>query len=500
MLSLVLSRVAHAYADDVPILEDVNLHLAPGWTGVVGANGAGKTTLLRLLAGEIEPAAGEIRRTPHDLAAVLCPQTVEERTRAIDAFADAEEARARGWLGRLALDPAALERWPTLSPGERKRWQLGAALAAEPDLLLLDEPTNHVDAEARALLVGALARFRGIGLVVSHDRALLDELTTSTVRVHRTRARLWTGGHAAARHDWEAADRAEQERWSKLRAEQAKLAERMSDRRAEHARAESRMRTSKRMKSPRDSDARGRFKATRRRSAERSLAREVEKVHARLDRVGEELAAFRFEKARGRSLFVDFVPSPAPRLLELREPVVCAGCTPVLRGVDVRVDRASRVRVAGPNGAGKTTLLGALVERARIPRERLLWLPQELDSAEAQALLDSLRALRDAERGRVLAFVAALGVDPDRLLRSRAPSPGEARKTALAFGLGRQVWALVLDEPTNHLDLPSIERLEDCLETYPGALVVVTHDDAFARACTRETWTLCDGRVRIGAA
>jgi ATPase subunit of ABC transporter with duplicated ATPase domains len=489
--------VAYAYADDVPILEDVSAHLAPGWTGVVGANGAGKTTLLRLLAGEIEPTSGEIRRQPHDLAVVLCPQTVEDRTPAIEKLAAASDARSRGWLGRLALEPPDLARWPTLSPGERKRWQLGAALASEPGALLLDEPTNHVDAEARALLVGALARFRGIGLVVSHDRALLDELTTRTLRIWRARVVLWTGSYAAARREWEAADRAEQERWSKLRAEQSKLAERMADRRQEHARAESRMRTSKRMKNAHDSDARGRFKATRRRSAERSLAREIDKVHAKLDRVGDELASFRFEKARGRSLFVDFVPSPTPRLLELRAPVVCAGTTPVLRDVDVRVDRAGRVRVAGPNGAGKTTLLGALVARARIPRERLLWLPQELDSAAAHALLDSVRALRDDERGRVLAFVAALGVDPDRLLRSRAPSPGEARKLALAFGLGRQVWALVLDEPTNHLDLPSIERLEACLESYPGALVVVTHDDAFARACTRETWTLGDGCVRV---
>ncbi len=500
MYSLVLSRVAYAYADDVPILDDVHLHLAPGWTGVVGANGAGKTTLLRLLAGALEPSAGEIRRQPHDATVVLCPQTVEERTAAIEAFAGATDARARGWLGRLALEPAELSRWATLSPGERKRWQLGAALAAEPGVLLLDEPTNHVDAEARALLTGALARFRGIGLVVSHDRALLDELTASTLRIHRTQAVLWTGGYADARREWEAAERAEQERFAKLRSEQSKLGERMADRRREHARAESNMRTSKRMKSAADSDARGRFKQTRRRSAERSLAREVDKVHAKLDRVGEELAAFRFEKARGRSLFVDFVPSPAPRLLDLRAPRVCAGPVPVLRDVDVRVDRASRVRVAGPNGAGKTTLLGALVARARIPAERLLWLPQELDAAAARALLDALRGLPEAERGRVLAYVAALGVDPDRLLRSRAPSPGEARKTALAFGLGRQVWALVLDEPTNHLDLPSIERLEDCLGSYPGALVVVTHDDAFARACTRETWTLAGGEVRVGGA
>jgi ATPase subunit of ABC transporter with duplicated ATPase domains len=98
-------------------------------------------------------------------------------------------------------------------------------------------------------------------------------------------------------------------------------------------------------------------------------------------------------------------------------------------------------------------------------------------------------------RGRVLSLVAALGVDPDRLLASAAPSPGEARKLALALGLGRHAWCLVLDEPTNHLDLPSIERLEEALVAYPGALVLVSHDDRFAGACTATTWRVTGGQV-----
>jgi ATPase subunit of ABC transporter with duplicated ATPase domains len=94
-------------------------------------------------------------------------------------------------------------------------------------------------------------------------------------------------------------------------------------------------------------------------------------------------------------------------------------------------------------------------------------------------------------------IVAALGVDPGALLESRDPSPGEARKLALALGLARQVWLLVLDEPTNHLDLPSISQLEEALAAYPGALLLVTHDDTLATRVTTERWRFEEAELRV---
>jgi ATPase subunit of ABC transporter with duplicated ATPase domains len=153
------------------------------------------------------------------------------------------------------------------------------------------------------------------------------------------------------------------------------------------------------------------------------------------------------------------------------------------------------VRVHGPNGAGKTTLLHAMLAASTAPADRLLHLPQELGRESEDALLRELRDLEAARRGRALTIVAALGVDPARLLSSRRPSPGEARKLCLALGLAREVSAVVLDEPTNHLDLPSIERLEETLATYPGALLIVTHDDALARRVASTRWAITGGRV-----
>jgi ATPase subunit of ABC transporter with duplicated ATPase domains len=260
------------------------------------------------------------------------------------------------------------------------------------------------------------------------------------------------------------------------------------------------MTTHKRAKSIHDSDARGRFKASRRRSAEVALGREIQIVRRKLDRAGRERGRFRFRKTPGRSLFVDYVRAPAPTLLDLESPEVRVGDRTLLEDVRLSVDRESRIRVVGPNGIGKSTLLARLLDGARVPESRLLYLPQEFDSDEEIALLESTRRLASDERGRVLSFGAALGVEPEPLLRSRRPSPGEARKLSLAYGLGRQVWGLVLDEPTNHLDLPSIERLEEALSAYPGALVLVTHDDELARRCTAVRWELANRRVTVRTA
>jgi ATPase subunit of ABC transporter with duplicated ATPase domains len=188
-----ISGLSFSYTDSVPILTGVTFTLATGWTGVVGPNGAGKTTLLRLIAGEVEPTAGHVNFDPPRGVIRACAQTVETMTPEIASFARATDGVARRIHGELRLDAAALARWPTLSPGERKRWQVGAALGAEPAVLMLDEPTDHLDIEARELLIAGLERFRGVGIMVSHDRALLDRISSYTVRVHDGAARIWRG-------------------------------------------------------------------------------------------------------------------------------------------------------------------------------------------------------------------------------------------------------------------------------------------------------------------
>ena len=500
MARLVFRGVAFAFGGARALFEDVTLRLDGGVIGVAGENGGGKTTLLRLAAGELEPDRGVVRVEPPGALVVLCPQTVEALSEDVRTLAAAGDGEAIALRDRLGLDPASLDRWRSLSPGERRRWQLAAALHRDPDVLLVDEPTNHLDADARARVTAALSAFRGLALVVSHDRAFLDAVTRGTLRVHNGRVDVYTLPWSRARAAWEQEARAQGDERQARKAEHAAAMKKLAEARDLRASADANRSSGRRMKDRNDHDARSagaKFLVGR---AEKRFGKLVGARRSEGERAAEAIPTFEGERAVGRSVFVGYEPAPRPHVLRIEAEVVRAGEAPLLRDVRLAVGRTARVHVAGPNGAGKSTLVRALLAASQLPSERLLHVPQDIDSAAAARLLADVRALGPEARGRTLSLVAALGLDPDRLLASRAPSPGEARKLAIAIGLGKRVWALVLDEPENHLDLPSIERLEAALAAFPGALVVVSHDDVLASRLTTERWLVASGRVQVTTA
>ncbi len=319
------------------------------------------------------------------------------------------------------------------------------------------------------------------------------------MRVNDGSARIWRGCYSDAKLAWEAEERERYAEYERLKHQRENLARRLADKRrlAMSAEAEANAGTRKRMKFRGDHDATSMFAKGKARMASERISRDAAVLRASVDRVSDKLGEYKFRKPKGRSIFVDYVPAPVTKVFTLDEAAICAGDARILEDVHLAVPRDAKIRVAGPNGIGKTTLLAAMLRGAHIASDRILYLPQELTARDGIAMLDAIRDLNSTQRGRVLTLIAALGIDPDRLLESCAPSPGEARKLAMAYGLGRQVWAMVLDEPTNHLDMPAIERLEEALVEYPGAMVIVTHDTALARRCTNIEWRLARGRVEI---
>jgi ATPase subunit of ABC transporter with duplicated ATPase domains len=173
-MSLSFNSVSFSYPSSVtPVLENITADFQSGWTGITGDNGAGKSTLLMLAAGLLEPSSGSIAAGNRR---IYCPQRTDDLPGGWEDLFFTADGDALRIMSRLGIEGDWPYRWDSLSHGERKRLQLALALWRQPELLAVDEPTNHLDREARETIAGALESYSGIGLLVSHDRALLDRL------------------------------------------------------------------------------------------------------------------------------------------------------------------------------------------------------------------------------------------------------------------------------------------------------------------------------------
>jgi len=321
-----------------------------------------------------------------------------------------------------------------MSPGERKRWQVGGALYQQPEILLLDEPTNHLDADARGLLLGTLDRYRGVGLIVTHDRAVLNRLCRRIMRVSDGAVTLWQGGYDGARMAWESQERAEHDAYQGVRAEKREVKRRLTDKRRTAATKTAQYKRRIRSAGIKDKDARSMEKKGRFEGGQKQGSHEISLLRQEAKRLGEVASGYDIQRELGGELFFDYEPARRRRLLSFSGRLHVAGAT-LAREIDVLLERGQRVLLTGPNGAGKSTLLAALVRQATLDEGRLLHLPQELNEPETRALVSGVRAMDATSKGLVLGIVGVLGSDPKRILASELPSPGEARKLLIASGL-----------------------------------------------------------------
>jgi ATP-binding cassette subfamily F protein uup len=467
-----------------PLLDGVSLGVAEGdRIGVVGLNGGGKTTLLEVLAGVEPPNTGRVSRS-RDLRLAVVTQRTElpEGSTVRHAVLDplgitaehewAADPRARGILTGLGITAFGLDSpVGTMSGGERRRVALAAALVQELDLVILDEPTNHLDIEGVRWLAGHLVARRSAVVVVTHDRWFLDTVCTRTWEVAGGGVAQYEGGYA----DWVFA-----------RAERARLAEVVEEKRRNLARKE--LAWLRRGPPARTSKPRYRIEA-----AEALIS----DVPAPRDSV--ELLTFA-KRRLGRTV------------LELEGVTLSiGGLPPILERETWRIGPGDRIGLVGVNGSGKTTLLRLLAgdvepetgRRVRGQTVRLAYLTQELHD-----LPGKLRVLEAVEEIAQRVTIGKQELSASMLLerfgfpanRQWTPvgelSGGEQRRLQLARLLMDEPNVLLLDEPTNDLDIDTLQQLEDLLDSWPGTMVVVSHDRYLVeRVCDSVYALLGDGKV-----
>jgi ATPase subunit of ABC transporter with duplicated ATPase domains len=504
--SIVLNDVHFRWPDGSPALSGISGSFGPGRTGLVGTNGSGKSTLLRLMAGTLAPTAGTIStggevgylpqtltlRGGSTLMELLGIQDKVSALRAIEAGDVAVEhfdvlgddwdieTRADEELQAIGLAGVGLERSVgELSGGEAMLAAISGLRIRRTPITLLDEPTNNLDRDARAVLGGMLADWPGSLLVVSHDLALL-ELMDETAELYDGGLTVFGGPYS----EWRAyldgqqaaavqATRAAEQLVKKEKRQKQEAEAKLASRARTGQKSYDNKKGSKILMNQRASDAQV--------SAGKMRSGMDTKVQAAKEALDAASARVREDERISLNL-----PDPeVPRSRRIAE----------LRGTNRSyvVQGPERVAIIGPNGAGKTTLLerlagGLACEEGEaggtLLTDRAGYLRQRLDGLreEATTLENVQDAAPDVPAGEIRNQLARFLLRGDSVNRPvHTLSGGERFRVSLARLLFADPPAqvLILDEPTNNLDIRSVDQLVESLQAYGGAVIVVSHDDAF---------------------
>jgi ATPase subunit of ABC transporter with duplicated ATPase domains len=533
--TLIAKDLAAGHGDRV-LFSGLEIVVAPGEVvGLVGANGAGKSTLLRTLAGLIPIEQGTVGLNPPTATIGYLPQEPERRpgetlgvflarrTGVTAAQAALDAATDDLTAGRPGADDAyaiALERWlalggadlaeragqvaadvglsvsldhlmTALSGGQAARAQMASLLLSRYDVFLLDEPTNDLDLDGLRRLEEFVTGLRAGTILVSHDREFLTRTVSRVVELDlaQQQVRHYGGGYAAYLEEREVARRHAREEYEEYADTRSALQARA---RTQRAWMEKGVRNARRKATDPDKFVKN-FRAE---SSEKQAAkaRQTERLIERLDVVEEPRKEWELR------MEIAAAPRAGAVVAALRGAVVRRGDF-TLGPVNLQIDWADRVAITGANGSGKSTLLAVLLGRLPLDEGHAALGPGvvvgEVDQARGlflggESLLDAFGAaapgMLPADRRTLL---AKFGLRAEHVPRPAATlSPGERTRAALALLQARGVNLLVLDEPTNHLDLPAIEQLESALASYPGTLLLVTHDRRMLDAVhtTRRLW------------
>jgi ATP-binding cassette subfamily F protein 3 len=521
-----------------PILQDISFSLSNSErVGLIGPNGCGKTTLMRILAGIEQPDSGTVLWTRPSLRIGYLAQGMEfdgdqtlQTTLNLAPVSQAEleteiaslalalasdpddshiQTRYDSALRQLSsisdqpsaiLGPLGLAELPLdmpvkhLSGGQKTRLMLARVLLNDPHLLLLDEPTNHLDIEMLEWLEDWLNRFRGAALIVSHDRAFLDNTVSSILELDPATHEIKSyPGNYADYLDQKIAEREKQSQvWQDQQDELAQLRSA-----AAHIRGLTKMKKGGKADGG-DKFAKG-FFGNR---ATKNVAGRAKHIEARIEKL---LNEDRIEKPKQNwQMKLDFgAPAHQSKDVLITEKLSAGYDRPLLTDLNLNIRAGQRIALTGPNGTGKTTLVRTIAGRLAplagslklgiTVRLGYMTQEQELLKPEFNALqtVQNVAPFNETEARNFLHYFLFKG--DDALRPTGALSFGERARLQLGLLVAQGCTFLLLDEPINHLDIPSRARFEEALASFKGTILAVVHDRYFIERFATDIWN-----VRVG--
>lgn len=486
------------------LFEDFSIQFSEGWTCLAGSNGCGKSTLLKLLAGMILPDSGKISLTgAGEAGAIYCAQETSEIPENLYSAFWSCDNDVRKLFSRLCVSEEMIERYETLSGGEKKRIQIACALAENPAVLLLDEPTNHLDSKSSSMISSLLETFSGVGIVVSHDRTFADMLCSKTFYLYNE-SQSFAGGRDCIVFDSYSCGlsgalelrekKCEKSRseWERLNAKAASEKQRSARLESENQRAKSRL--SKKAIDFHDHDSQAKIDAARISGKDRVSGDAKARLESQIRQTESERDGIK--KALQRKEGFSLCESESFKSFVLDKETLEAGSYS-LKIPHFEIRKGMKVALIGENGAGKSLFIRHVIYLLeKVGRKKdLLYLPQEISDEEKEAVLSEFFALEESEKGEVLSTLFRLGSQPERLAPLKNPSEnqnrsgeilslGELRKLMIALAIQNPLSLLILDEPTNHMDITSVLSLENALEALDCPMILVSHDRAFLKKVT----------------
>lgn len=480
------------------IARDVTLGVNEGdRIGIVGKNGDGKSSLLGVLSGAVPPDAGRVTRRRDVTVGVLGQRDALDSASTVHRavvgdlpeYEWAASPRVRQILDGLIADVPWEGLVGELSGGQRRRADLARLLIGDYDVLMLDEPTNHLDMRTINWLAEHLKsrwqRGSGAMLVVTHDRWFLDEVCTSMWEVHDGCVDPFEGGYSA---------------YILQRVERDRMAQVTEERRRNMARKE--LAWLSRGAQARSTKPKFRVEAARELIADVPPARnELELKRLAVSRLGKQVIDVidvdaGYENGAGEDGSGDAAPS-----------------RPVLSDVTWLIGAGDRYGLLGENGAGKTTLLN-VIQGKLSPRRGRVKIGSTVRFGVLSQQLDELKPVEDdtirevLARGKRYVMVEGKETSPEKLLerlgftqqqmwsRIKDLSGGQKRRLSLLLTILEEPNVLILDEPGNDLDTDMLALVEDLLDSWPGTLILVTHDRFLMERVTDQQWALIGGTLR----